>query len=69
MVAIVLSLLFGFIAFVALVEIQASVAKGFRRGRLIRAELEKTNLKTNLRRSISRETVLRRAPAAQLAAA
>ena len=39
MLAIVLSLLFGLVAFAALAEIRASVVKGMRRGRSIRAEL------------------------------
>ena len=56
MLTIVLSLLFGVIAFAALAEIRASVAKGLQRGRLIRAELAKASPP---RAALSREVALR----------
>ena len=43
MLAVALSVLFGFVAFAAIAQIHASVGQGVRRGRLILAELARTD--------------------------
>ena len=60
MLAIALSLLFGFIAFAAIAQIHASVGYGARRGRLILAELARNE------RRVTRPAA---SPARRLAAA
>ena len=60
MLAIVLSLLFGFVAVAALVAIHGAAVKGVRHGRLIRAELAET---LPLRVALSRGAVRNLRPA------
>lgn len=67
MLAIVLAVLFGVIAFAALIEIRASVATGVRRGRVICAELSLADPRSG---AFSRAAVRRpRQLASRLAAA